>query len=272
MFKHMLKKKLERIAGEDLLQEKLREMYERNPDNQNSPDSASKEELEALVESFPREVGRVIQKDYFEEKTLRDSLLQDSESSVRKYFNNILDEKNTEAENVYEALRNIIRARGENHYEDTVFSGISKDKESCSISFSRKDDFYVSIGGRSFSIYKNSFRRASLPEASPFDVLHLFDQDHYEEPEKRLNIRGEIPKDILTQILDGTVDEYRMDSIRFVESGEGCSSYYTSRKEISSTDMLAAQFGRGEYAGRTGNPLVDNSFFNPFAPGGIFNK
>jgi hypothetical protein len=36
-------------------------------------------------------------------------------------------------------------------------------------------------------------------------------------------------------------------------------------------DLHQARFGRGPYAGRTGNRFVDDPFFSPFAPGGTFN-
>ena len=37
-------------------------------------------------------------------------------------------------------------------------------------------------------------------------------------------------------------------------------------------DELDAQFGQGKFVGKTGNPFVDDPFFNPWAPGGDFNK
>lgn len=39
-----------------------------------------------------------------------------------------------------------------------------------------------------------------------------------------------------------------------------------------SRDVFDAKFGRGPLAGRTGNPFTDKPFFNPWAPGGRFNK
>ena len=33
-----------------------------------------------------------------------------------------------------------------------------------------------------------------------------------------------------------------------------------------------ATFGRGPLAGKTGDPFKDNPFFNPWAPGGSFNR
>jgi hypothetical protein len=35
--------------------------------------------------------------------------------------------------------------------------------------------------------------------------------------------------------------------------------------------LFDASFGRGDLAGRTGNPFKDDPFFNPWAPGGKFN-
>ena len=37
-------------------------------------------------------------------------------------------------------------------------------------------------------------------------------------------------------------------------------------------DIADARWGRGPLAGKTGNPLIDDPFFNPWAPGGTFNK
>lgn len=41
----------------------------------------------------------------------------------------------------------------------------------------------------------------------------------------------------------------------------------TTRREL-----FDAGFGRGKLAGRTGDPFKDDPFFNPWAPGGRFNK
>lgn len=37
-------------------------------------------------------------------------------------------------------------------------------------------------------------------------------------------------------------------------------------------DVHDARFGRGPLAGRTGDPFIDDPFFNPSAPGGKFNR
>ncbi|KKL93456.1 hypothetical protein LCGC14_1874550 [marine sediment metagenome] len=37
-------------------------------------------------------------------------------------------------------------------------------------------------------------------------------------------------------------------------------------------DKHDAQFGKGDWAGKTGDPFIDDPFFNPWAPGGSFNK
>lgn len=37
-------------------------------------------------------------------------------------------------------------------------------------------------------------------------------------------------------------------------------------------EVRNAQWGRGPLAGKTGNPFKDDPFFNPWAPGGDFNK
>lgn len=41
---------------------------------------------------------------------------------------------------------------------------------------------------------------------------------------------------------------------------------------LSEKDIDNARWGRGKYAGKTGDVFVDDPFFNPWAPGGSFNK
>lgn len=38
------------------------------------------------------------------------------------------------------------------------------------------------------------------------------------------------------------------------------------------TAMFDAEFNRGPLAGQTGDPFKDDPFFNPWAPGGAFNR
>ncbi len=45
-----------------------------------------------------------------------------------------------------------------------------------------------------------------------------------------------------------------------------------TNKAMTCSDEMDAQFGRGEFAGKTGSPFIDDPFFNPWAPGGSFNK
>jgi hypothetical protein len=55
----------------------------------------------------------------------------------------------------------------------------------------------------------------------------------------------------------------------------GTSNHFAPRragKGMTSKDTLDARFGRGEFAGRTGDPFIDDPFFNPWAPGGSFNR
>lgn len=49
-------------------------------------------------------------------------------------------------------------------------------------------------------------------------------------------------------------------------------SVFVTNKEVTRQDEFDAQFGRGRFVGKTGNPFVDDPFFNPWAPGGSFNK
>lgn len=45
-----------------------------------------------------------------------------------------------------------------------------------------------------------------------------------------------------------------------------------ARGDCSTRDAEDAKWGRGPMAGKTGNPFVDDYFFNPWAPGGSFNR
>ena len=49
-------------------------------------------------------------------------------------------------------------------------------------------------------------------------------------------------------------------------------SIFVTNKKVTFQDEMDAQFGRGKFVGKTGNPFVDDPFFNPWAPGGSFNK
>jgi len=49
-------------------------------------------------------------------------------------------------------------------------------------------------------------------------------------------------------------------------------SVFVTNREMTCWDEMDAQFGRGRFIGKTGNPFVDDSFFNPWAPGGDFNR
>ncbi len=42
--------------------------------------------------------------------------------------------------------------------------------------------------------------------------------------------------------------------------------------EMTKSDEMDATFGRGKFVGKTGSPFIDDPFFNPWAPGGSFNK
>lgn len=48
--------------------------------------------------------------------------------------------------------------------------------------------------------------------------------------------------------------------------------YHSGNRSMSAEDVNDAKWGRGRYAGRTGNCFIDDPFFNPWAPGGDFNK
>ena len=48
--------------------------------------------------------------------------------------------------------------------------------------------------------------------------------------------------------------------------------YHGGKTSMTAEDVNEAKWGRGLYAGRTGNVFIDDPFFNPWAPGGSFNK
>ncbi|KKM85891.1 hypothetical protein LCGC14_1284580 [marine sediment metagenome] len=54
--------------------------------------------------------------------------------------------------------------------------------------------------------------------------------------------------------------------------GESKCSPSVTNKAMTRRDETDAQFGRGKFAGKTGSPFIDKPFFNPWAPGGDFNK
>ena len=54
--------------------------------------------------------------------------------------------------------------------------------------------------------------------------------------------------------------------------GTNYSGRRVADRTMSSRDIDDAKRGRGPYVGRTGDPFIDDPFFNPWAPGGRFNK
>ena len=48
--------------------------------------------------------------------------------------------------------------------------------------------------------------------------------------------------------------------------------YHAGNQDMSAKDVSEARFGRGTHAGKTGNCFIDDPFFNPWAPGGGFNR
>ena len=66
-------------------------------------------------------------------------------------------------------------------------------------------------------------------------------------------------------------------SIRAAEFDAKFGTNYSGRKpgasrDISARDVSEARWGRGRYAGKTGDIFVDDPFFNPWTPGGSFTK
>lgn len=49
-------------------------------------------------------------------------------------------------------------------------------------------------------------------------------------------------------------------------------SVHVTNENMTLGDEIDAQFGRGDYVGKTGSPFIDDPFFNPWAPCGDFNK
>ena len=67
------------------------------------------------------------------------------------------------------------------------------------------------------------------------------------------------------------------DSIRTDEYDDKHGTNISGRKGSGSSshtahDIWEARWGRGPAAGKTGDPFKDDPFFNPWAPGGKFNK
>ena len=54
-------------------------------------------------------------------------------------------------------------------------------------------------------------------------------------------------------------------------TSKGVARGYKSQKSFDK-DRFDARFGKGPLVGRTGDPFTDDPFFNPWAPGGSFNK
>lgn len=65
-------------------------------------------------------------------------------------------------------------------------------------------------------------------------------------------------------------------SIRAMEHDSKYGSNYSGLRnashDITSRDFDDAKWGRGRFAGKTGDKFVDDPFFNPWAPGGKFSK
>lgn len=47
---------------------------------------------------------------------------------------------------------------------------------------------------------------------------------------------------------------------------------FSERDRRDKDELFQARFGEGPLAGKTGDPFIDDKFFNPWAPGGDFNK
>lgn len=66
------------------------------------------------------------------------------------------------------------------------------------------------------------------------------------------------------------------ESIRAAEFDDKHGTNYSGQRNasqsMSSRDVEDARWGRGPCAGKTGDPFVDDPFFNPWAPGGTFNE
>lgn len=57
-----------------------------------------------------------------------------------------------------------------------------------------------------------------------------------------------------------------------VRHGTNYSGRRMASRTITAREAWDAKWGRGPAAGKTGDCFVDDSFFNPWAPGGSFNK
>jgi len=55
------------------------------------------------------------------------------------------------------------------------------------------------------------------------------------------------------------------------QNGTNYSGHRLGSRDISAKEVWDAKWGRGRHAGRTGDPFIDDPFFNPWAPGGKFS-
>lgn len=60
--------------------------------------------------------------------------------------------------------------------------------------------------------------------------------------------------------------------LQIIDRANGTASRRRDEAEQLQRDLADATFGRGPLAGKTGDPFKDDPFFNPWAPGGAFNK
>ncbi len=215
------------------------------------------------------------------------------EKAIKKLGNAFLvDESDVSLKNIFDEFK-MIAHRGKMEVGDGGFGrdviyGVSEDGKSYSVECQTRvggDEVSVHMGDTNFSISD----RGRLEG----DKLHDYG--------------SKIPKNILTQVLNGRVDEDRRmgerdynttyrtgtgrspadpiqefwarlfpGSIRAEEFDDRYNTNYSGRRNASTAmtakDVWDAKWGRGKYAGKTGDRFIDDPFFNNLAPGGRFNK
>lgn len=205
----------------------------------------------------------------------------------------LVNESDTSLGNLFNALSTIAHREEPTHNGDVIYS-ISNSGVEYSVKnqiIGGEDEVSVSIGDIWFNISNNP--------------------NNYQNESRLSHYGSEIPKDILTQLLNSKVDTKRLETekgypVAGSSGGYGSHAYSpadpkeefwartfpgsmraakfddrygtnysggrNSSRDMSAKDIDDAKWGRGKYVGKTGDVFIDDPFFNPWAPGGKFNK
>ena len=309
----------------DSLQERLQEMEIESPSpSLESVEPTSNKRLDFLAGYSSRAVEQVPQRSFVGAKTLRDVLYDSRTAWIELFAKDFAEEegRNIQAKhykkaivkldyaflvnesdiglkNLFETLK-MIAYRGQMSRDSfcnrDVFYGVCKDGRNYSVECQTKiggDEVSVNIGDISFGISDESFLNSGRARGG----------------NKLAHYGSKIPKDILTQVLNGRIDGKRRVGKEIDYTPSGPSHFYDEREALKMAggsallggmffgplgfilgavlgrekydrefkrnkqqkierDMEDARHGRGVLAGKTGNPFIDDPFFNPRAPGG----